>query len=51
MNSSKTNSISVFSKLDTKIKNGTSTKAIQPTGDNNLSFNNTIKKPIMIVPL
>lgn len=49
MNSSKTNSISVFSKLD--IKNGISTKPIQPTGENNLLFNNTIKKPNMIVPL
>lgn len=49
MNSSKTNSISVFSKMDTI--NGTSTKPIQPIGDNNLSFNNTIKKPNMIVPL
>ncbi len=49
MNSSKTNSISVFSKID--IKNGISAKAIQPTGENNLSFNNTIKKPNMIVPL
>lgn len=49
MNSSKTNSISVFSKLDTK--NGIGATVTQPTGDNNLSFNNTIKKPNMIVPL
>ena len=51
MNSSKTNSISVFSKLDTKIKNCIGATVTQPTGDNNLSFNNTIKKPNMIVPL
>ena len=49
MNSSKTNSISVFSKMDTK--NGISATVKQPIGDNNLSFNNTIKKPNMIVPL
>ena len=49
MNSSKTNSISVFSKSDTK--NCISTTVKQPTGDNNLSFNNTNKKPNMIVPL
>lgn len=49
MNSSKTNSISVFSKMDTK--NCISTTVKQPMSDNNLSFNNTIKKPIMIAPL
>jgi hypothetical protein len=49
MNFPITNSISVFSKMDTK--NGISTKPIQPISDNNLLFNNTIKKPNMIVPL
>ena len=49
MNSPTTQSVSVFSKMDTK--NGTSTKAIQPIGENNLLFNNTIKKPNMILPL
>ena len=49
MNSPTTNSISVFSKLDTK--NLINTKAIQPTVNNNLLFNNTNKKPNMIVPL
>jgi hypothetical protein len=49
MNSLTTNSISVFSNLDTK--NLINTKAIQPTINNNLLFNNTIKKPNIIVPL
>jgi hypothetical protein len=49
MNSSTTQSVSVFSKLDTK--NCISTTVKQPMSDNNLSFNNTIKKPNMIVPL
>ena len=49
MNSPITNSISVFSKMD--VKKSIGTKPIQPISDNNLLFNNTIKKPNMIVPL
>jgi hypothetical protein len=49
MNSPTNNSVSVFSKLD--VKSSISIIAIQPVVDNNLSFNNTIKKPNMIVPL